>query len=726
MAMGESMDIVVEVLTLREGHTLVRDLWFGCQCRILEVLEPGVWTLYGYIVSAEMGTCLRPCTGSKKFRKPSDPKSREIHIKELCVGIGGFSAGAYVSGFRTLAFLDHCDIACATISDNGGRALKADIAARESRIALHEIDPDKACMITAGFPCQPFSRQGDGRGFLDERAHTLTHVLLAIWFLQPEGAVLECVVEAERHPLVRTMLAELVGKLGWRQHHLVLELSDQWPCRRSRWWCLLVPADTPFQLEAWPRQATTPCIADVISEWPSWEAQAIEQLQWDEEETKHFLDPALGNDPRVLDLCGVAPTALHSWGSQLRHCPCGCRGPLSLHRLRTSGLRGFGVPFDDKVALRHPHPHEVGLLNGLSVRFVHQPDLRAALRLIGQIASPIQSCWIFAQVRQFRELRHGLEPLEGPMQALDRLKNKLLQEREDCWKLPSMGIPRELTFLQLGNCIKVKVTGAVQVKEVVRAEKQLQGPGSNIRIQAGSRVLGEDAYLHAQPSEPYVLCVSPKKQRPVSEHCHVLVCVPGGAIQLSLAQGALPCQVLSLAGLQGDRQLRFASTQEAVPRHCRLFGRHLLDARPLQQISCEPDELTDCQIASFLQVIARLLPEGHAVLLPRTASLLTCLQASGALQCMSGIEVAGATRLHIIAEANAHWYLLSVDWETGAAVHWDPAPERTQAEASALLAVLRDCLTRNQSPFAMIGSKVWGTVVVALLPYATSCWPLVS
>ena len=204
MTMGESMDIVVEVLSSTEDGTLAKDLWFGCTCRILDVLEPGVWTLYGYIVSAEAGTCLRPCTGSKKFRKPCDPKTREIYLKELCAGIGGFSAGAYELGFRTLAFLDCSDIACATISDNGGRALKADIAKRESRIALHEIDPDKACLITAGFPCQPFSRQGDGRGFLDERAHTLTHVLLAVWFLQPEGAALECVVEAERHPMVRT------------------------------------------------------------------------------------------------------------------------------------------------------------------------------------------------------------------------------------------------------------------------------------------------------------------------------------------------------------------------------------------------------------------------------------------------------------------------------------------------------------------------------------------
>ena len=444
---------------------------------------------------------------------------------------------------------------------------------------------------------------------------------------------------------------------------------------------------------------------------------------WDAEECSHFFDPTLGNDPRVLDLCGVSPTALR-WGSQLRPCPCGCRGPLSLQRLRASGLRGFGVPIDDKAALRHPHPQEVGLLNGLSVKFKHQPSLRAALCLVGQLASPLQSCWVFAQVRQFRECRHGLEHVEGPAQALNRLKIRLLQERDDCWKLPSMCAPREISLLQQGHCTKVKVTGTVQVKEVVCAEKQLQGPGFNIKIQAGARVLGEDAYLHTQPAEPYVLCVSPKKQSQEAERCHVLVCDRGEAIQLCLAQGALPCQVLRLARLPADRQLRFASTQEAVPRHRRLFGRHILDARPLQQLDCEPDSLTDCHVAGFLQVITRLLPAGHAVLLPRTASLLLCLQASGALRSMSGIEVAGAKHLHIIAETNAHWYLLSVDWETGTAVHWDPSPARTQVEAGVLLEVLQglfgiDHVSLRSDRVHSLGDCCCGAIALCHLLLAT-------
>ena len=388
---GQAVDAVVAVRHYQDGYTYVKELWHGSLCKVRDELSPGIWTLYGYNAIVDSDIVLEPSIGSKKIQKPRDPDTGVISLKEICCGIGGFSVGAAESGFYTSVFLDRSDIACQTINANGGRTLHADIAQRETRIAFHEVEHTRACLVTAGFPCQPYSRQGDGRGFMDARAHTLVHVLETTWFVQPEGLVLECVTEAERHPMVRALLAELAGKLGWTQHHLTLELAERWPCRRLRWWCVLVPERFSGRIVGWPKVDVKPRICDVIAEWPSWSQQEIDQLRWDTNEAQHFLDPSMGDDQRVLDLQGQAPTALHSWGSQLRSCPCGCRGPLSAQRLRNAGLRGFGVPLGSDGSFRHPHPQEVGLLNGLTVRLSHSIDLRAALCLVGQIASPLHT-----------------------------------------------------------------------------------------------------------------------------------------------------------------------------------------------------------------------------------------------------------------------------------------------------------------------------------------------
>ena len=721
---GEAVDAVVEVLVVHEGFVSGREKWFGTECRIHEHLDLGTWTLYGYKAAVVGDIVLEPCNESKKFRRPEDTATSCVSLKEVCAGIGGFSAGAVQSGFHTTVFLDRCDIAGNTVEANGGRVITADIASREAKIALHEVQPEVPCMLTAGFPCQPFSRQGDSRGFMDERAHTLTSVLEATWFVQPVGLVLECVVEAERHPLVRAMLSEITSRLAWKQHHIVLELSDRWPCRRLRWWCVLVPDSIPFRFEGWPELQQKLCIKDVIGEWPSWGQDADEQLRWDAEETSMFLDPALGADPRVLDLNGIAPTALHSWGSQLRTCPCGCRGPLSRLRLLTAGLRGFGVPLEDSRSLRHPHPQEVGLLNGLSVKFAHLQDLRAALCLIGQIASPIQSCWVFAQIRRFRETCHGLPLSASPLQVLEGFQGRLLQERRDNWHLPSMQLPRDIHIVQEGHCQQVKVTGPIQVKHVVQAERQLQGPGRSFALYEGKRPLEASALLHALPSKPYTLQGWTKRQCLEAALCDILVCVPGGAVEVQVAQGALPCQVLASTGLQAGTQLRFASTQEEIPTTDRLFGRHILDARPLVHHVCEPDELTDVCIANFLQALMPVLPEGHIVLRPSTASLLMCLHESRRLDSMSGIQLPGAQQVHVIAESAGHWYLLSWNPSGGKAVHWDPTPERTKGAAKSLLSVLCALLGCAQPELqsmheTCLGRYCCGAVALCHLLFAT-------
>ena len=194
--MGETIDLVIQVLGCTGTGTEARELWFGVDCIIAESLCTGIWTLYGYRAVSTAGFVLEASSDSQKFRKPEDPASHVVPVKEVCAGLGGISMGAKQLGFQSLAMLDINSLATKSAALNGANMLQDDLTTSNAKRRLHAIAPDKVCLLLAGFPCQPFSRQGDGRGFADTRAQPFIHVLLLAWYLQPQGLVLECVTEA--------------------------------------------------------------------------------------------------------------------------------------------------------------------------------------------------------------------------------------------------------------------------------------------------------------------------------------------------------------------------------------------------------------------------------------------------------------------------------------------------------------------------------------------------
>ena len=101
-----------------------------------------------------------------------------------------------------------------------------------------------------------------------------------------------------------------------------------------------------------------------------------------------------------------APTALHSWGSQLTGCPCGCRdlgcSDLTLSRGiygRLLQLEGFVEVKGKQVPrMRHPHPVEVAVWNCMVPGSNWPSDLKLLLCGLGQMAIPLQSSWVACQI----------------------------------------------------------------------------------------------------------------------------------------------------------------------------------------------------------------------------------------------------------------------------------------------------------------------------------------
>lgn len=89
----------------------------------------------------------------------------------LCSGIGGIDLAAEWAGFETMAQCEIDDYASKVLAKNfkGVPNLNDIRTVTNERLRELGINPEEITVISAGFPCQPYSLAGKGRGDRDER-----------------------------------------------------------------------------------------------------------------------------------------------------------------------------------------------------------------------------------------------------------------------------------------------------------------------------------------------------------------------------------------------------------------------------------------------------------------------------------------------------------------------------------------------------------------------------
>ncbi len=89
----------------------------------------------------------------------------------LCSGIGGLDLAAEWAGFRTVAQCEIDEYASKVLAKNfkGVPNLHDIRTVTNGRLAEYGIRVDEITVISAGFPCQPYSLAGKGKGDRDER-----------------------------------------------------------------------------------------------------------------------------------------------------------------------------------------------------------------------------------------------------------------------------------------------------------------------------------------------------------------------------------------------------------------------------------------------------------------------------------------------------------------------------------------------------------------------------
>ena len=422
---------------------------------------------------------------------------------ELCSGIGGISVGARHAGIFTKLFVDHSPLACEAIRLNSGRVIFGKVEDSQVQQEVHAAIEGQRAVFLAGFPCQPYSAQGAGKGLADPRGATLKAILRTAWLCRASALLLECVSEVAGFEDTMQVIRRFADVMHFQVSTVILELAHQWPSRRRRWWCALVPQGCPLVLYNWNDLSRDQTIANILPVWPAWDWQEEADLQWTAAEASAYDNPEFGSDARRLNMQGVAPTALHSYGCALRPCPCGCRAAAFTEgRLLSHGLRGYGIWSAKLGAVRLPHPLELGILNTLPLDYLLPSPPRSGLCLVGQLAAPLQALWTSAQIMRWAEETYGGHVVTCPVSTLVAFKQALLkqaqqlcQQQGDSTKTQSLQQAGQLNAQAIGASLSGQASGVTQVQANVQTQ------GANATGQAAitfAQALGQAAASEAQ------------------------------------------------------------------------------------------------------------------------------------------------------------------------------------------------------------------------------------
>ncbi len=147
-----------------------------------------------------------------------------LKVGSLFSGIGGIDIAFQQAGFEIKWAVENDAACCRTYRHN----LKDTLLFEED---IRVINPSELCnvdIITAGFPCQPFSVAGKQQGFSDERGHLFYEIEKFISAYKPRFLFLENVPNLMEHDNGKTfnLIHNVLSELDYSIRYRVLRASE--------------------------------------------------------------------------------------------------------------------------------------------------------------------------------------------------------------------------------------------------------------------------------------------------------------------------------------------------------------------------------------------------------------------------------------------------------------------------------------------------------------------
>ncbi len=186
---------------------------------------------------------------------------REFTFIDLFAGIGGIRLAFESAGGNCVFASEWDESAQKTYSKNFGHTPHGDITKISSdEIPAHDI-------LTAGFPCQPFSIIGQGLGFADTRGTLFFEIERILRDKQPHAFLLENVKRLKSHDKGRTfkVILETLRSLGYYIHETVLDARDfGLPQKRERTFIVGFKANYHFTFPSRPIDNEYLTLSDIL------------------------------------------------------------------------------------------------------------------------------------------------------------------------------------------------------------------------------------------------------------------------------------------------------------------------------------------------------------------------------------------------------------------------------------------------------------------------------
>jgi DNA (cytosine-5)-methyltransferase 1 len=197
----------------------------------------------------------------------SQPKFRFI---DLFAGIGGFHQALHEAGGKCVFSSEWDNHAKETYFENYGLVPFGDITKfTESvdRSALFDKSIPEHDILTAGFPCQPFSQAGKQLGFNDARGTLFFEILKIGKRLRPSIMILENVKRLKTHDNGRTfqVIVNALHEIGYKVYAKVLRAFDYGlPQNRERIFIVAFREPVHFEFPPPPRDRLIHQIGDIL------------------------------------------------------------------------------------------------------------------------------------------------------------------------------------------------------------------------------------------------------------------------------------------------------------------------------------------------------------------------------------------------------------------------------------------------------------------------------